>query len=176
MAALFGLLVTLAFALLPLGRARDVPATALFREMGFEARGLPRLVYVARPRLASRSRSPALAVWFSDDRRIALIFVGAAIFAFIVLRSVGAARAVAGAPQRRASRSTALRLAIGNIHRPGALTPSVVLSLGLGLTLLVTLALIDGNLRRQISGSLPERAPNFFFVDIQAPRSTPSRR
>ncbi|TIS95475.1 MAG: FtsX-like permease family protein, partial [Mesorhizobium sp.] len=53
------------------------------------------------------------------------------------------------------------------IHRPGALTPSVVLSLGLGLTLLVTLALIDGNLRRQISGNLPARAPNFFFVDIQ---------
>jgi putative ABC transport system permease protein len=60
-----------------------------------------------------------------------------------------------------------LRLAIGNIHRPGALTPSVVLSLGLGLTLLVSLALIDGNLRQQISGNLPERAPNFFFVDIQ---------
>jgi putative ABC transport system permease protein len=36
------------------------------------------------------------------------------------------------------------------------------------LTLLVTLALIDGNLRRQISDSLPEKAPNFFFVDIQA--------
>ena len=64
----------------------------------------------------------------------------------------------------------ALRLAIGNIHRPGALTPSVVLSLGLGLTLLVTLALIDGNLRQQIAGSLPERAPNFFFVDIQSTR------
>src|SRR5690606_34725536 len=64
-------------------------------------------------------------------------------------------------------RSTPLRLAIGNIHRPGALTPSVVLSLGLGLTLLATLALIDGNLRRQITGNLPERAPNFFFVDIQ---------
>ncbi|RUT87434.1 ABC transporter permease, partial [Mesorhizobium sp. USDA-HM6] len=65
-------------------------------------------------------------------------------------------------------RFVSLRLALGNIHRPGALTPSVVLSLGLGLTLLVTLALIDGNLRRQISGSLPERAPNFFFVDIQS--------
>jgi putative ABC transport system permease protein len=74
----------------------------------------------------------------------------------------------AGAPRSPRVRSTALRLAIGNIHRPGALTPSVVLSLGLGLTLLVTLALIDGNLRRQIAGSLPEQAPNFFFVDIQA--------
>jgi putative ABC transport system permease protein len=42
-----------------------------------------------------------------------------------------------------------------------------VLSLGLGLALLVTLTLIDGNLRRELTGNLPERAPNFFFVDIQ---------
>ncbi len=63
--------------------------------------------------------------------------------------------------------SPALRLAVGNIHRPGALTPSVVLSLGLGLALLVTLALIDGNLRRQLSGEIADKAPNFFFVDIQ---------
>jgi putative ABC transport system permease protein len=59
-------------------------------------------------------------------------------------------------------------MAIGNIHRPGALTSSVVMSLGLGLTLLVSLALIDGNLRREIAGNLPDRAPNFFFVDIQS--------
>jgi putative ABC transport system permease protein len=96
-----------------------------------------------------------------------MIFVGAAIGSFIVLRAVGwlVQWLARKAPRVR---STALRLAVGNIHRPGALTPSVVLSLGLGLTLLVTLALIDGDLRRQISGTLPERAPNFFFVDIQA--------
>ncbi|OWK23568.1 hypothetical protein AJ87_34400 [Rhizobium yanglingense] len=64
--------------------------------------------------------------------------------------------------------SPALRLAIGNIHRPGALTPSVVLSLGLGLALLVTLTLIDGNLRRQLTGRMANGAPNFFFVDIQS--------
>ena len=166
MAALFGFLVTLAFALMPLGRARDVPATALFREMGFEGRGLPHLAYVAAAGLIALVLA-GLAIWFSDDRRIALIFVGATIFAFIVLRSVGVGVQWIA---RRSPRigSTALRLAVGNIHRPGALTPSVVLSLGLGLTLLVTLALIDGDLRRQISGSLTERAPNFFFVDIQA--------
>ena len=49
-------------------------------------------------------------------------------------------------------RSPVVRLAIGNIHRPGALTPSVVLSLGLGLALLVTVIEIDGNLRRQFMG------------------------
>lgn len=166
MAALFGLLVTLAFALLPLGRARDVPATALFREMGFEGRGFPRPPYVGAA-IGIALLLAALAILFSGDRRIASIFVGATIFAFLVLRLVGGLVQWAAKKSPRV-RSVALRLAIGNIHRPGALTPSVVLSLGLGLTLLVTLALIDGNLRRQISGSLPERAPNFFFVDIQS--------
>ncbi len=64
-------------------------------------------------------------------------------------------------------RGTALRLAVRNVYRPGALTPSVVLSLGLGLTLLVSLALIDTNLRDQLSGAITEKAPDFFFIDIQ---------
>ncbi|MBX3569106.1 MAG: ABC transporter permease [Rhizobiaceae bacterium] len=165
LAAGFGVLVTLAFAVLPLGRARAIPATALFREMGVGGRGLPAWPYIAAALMAAVVLA-VLCIWFAADRRIASIFVVAAIFAFIVLRIVGlGVQALA----RRAPRvrSTALRLAIGNIHRPGALTPSVVLSLGLGLTLLVTLALIDGDLRRQVSGALPERAPNFFFVDIQ---------
>lgn len=166
MAALFGLLVTLAFALLPLGRARDVPATALFREMGFEGRGFPHPLYIAAA-LGIALLLAVLVILFSGDRRIASIFIGATVLSFLVLRVVGSLVQWAAKKSPRV-RSTALRLAIGNIHRPGALTPSVVLSLGLGLTLLVTLALIDGNLRRQISGSLPERAPNFFFVDIQS--------
>lgn len=165
LAALFGVLVTLAFALLPLGRARDVPATALFREMGFESHGLPRAPYVAGA-LGIAALLAATAILLAGDRRIAAIFVGATVFAFLVLRAVSALVQQL-ARKSPPVRHTALRLAIGNIHRPGALTPSVVLSLGLGLTLLVTLALIDGNLRRQIGSSLPERAPNFFFVDIQ---------
>jgi putative ABC transport system permease protein len=165
-AALFGVMTTLAFALMPLGRARDVPATALFREMGFEARGFPRWFYAAGA-VALAAALAALAIWFSFDRFIATIFVGSTVAAFIVLRVVAALVEFVARKSPRV-RSTALRLAIGNIHRPGALTPSVVLSLGLGLTLLVTLALIDGNLRQQISGNLPERAPNFFFVDVQS--------
>jgi putative ABC transport system permease protein len=165
-AAGFGLTTAFAFAVLPLGRAGEVPATALFRQQGFDASGLPRWPYlmVAGVTLAALC---AAAVWFADDRSIATVFVAAVAVAFGVLRLVGfAVQAIA----RRAPtvRSTPLRLAIGNIHRPGALTPSVVLSLGLGLALLVTLALIDTNLRRELSGNLPERAPNFFFVDIQS--------
>ncbi len=165
LAAVFGILTTLVFALLPLGRAREVPATALFREMGIETRRWPRPVY-AGAAAAIAAILALLAVLNAEERGIAAIFVAAAIAAFLVLRGVGwGVQALARCAPR--VRSTALRLAIGNIHRPGALTPSVVLSLGLGLTLVASLALIDGNLRRQISSNLPEIAPNFFFVDIQ---------
>lgn len=165
LAAVFGMLVTLAFAILPLGHARKVPATALFREQGFEARGLPTWPYVAATTLALAALA-ALAIFSSEDRRIATIFLVAMAAGFLLLRLV--AMLIAFLARRSPHMpSPALRLAIGNIHRPGALTPAVTLSLGLGLSLLVALALIDGNLRKELTGNLPERAPNFFFVDIQ---------
>ncbi|WP_394691480.1 ABC transporter permease [Hoeflea sp.] len=165
-AAGFGLMTAFAFAVLPLGRAGEVPATALFRQQGFEGGGLPRWPYLLAAGITLVGLCVA-AIWFADDRRIASVFVAAVVVAFGVLRLVGYAVQMI-ARKVPTVRSTPLRLAIGNIHRPGALTPSVVLSLGLGLALLVTLALIDTNLRRELSGNLPDRAPNFFFVDIQS--------
>ncbi|MFZ2101967.1 MAG: ABC transporter permease [Oricola sp.] len=166
LATVFALTTTLAFAILPLGRARDIPATALFREQGFDADQRPRLGYLAVA-VALIAFLALLAVETSFSRNIALVFLAGVAFSFAVLRAVSLAVQWLAKRAPRV-RSTSLRLAIGNIHRPGALTPSVVLSLGLGLTLLVALALIDGNLRRQIAGNLPEHAPNFFFVDIQS--------
>ncbi|AGS23744.1 ABC transporter permease [Rhizobium etli] len=166
LAALFGILTTLAFAILPLGHAREVPATALFREQGFEARRLPSWPYILLAALFMATLA-GLAVLTAYDRFIAIVFVGAIVFAFVVLRLVAALIAWLARRSPRVN-SPALRLAIGNIHRPGALTPSVVLSLGLGLALLVTLTLIDGNLRQQLTGRMNEGAPNFFFVDIQS--------
>ncbi|WP_273791997.1 ABC transporter permease [Brucella anthropi] len=165
LATVFGLITTLAFAIIPLGRARDIPATALFREQGFEQRGWPALFYLSLAVLLIAALA-GLALYVAYDRRIAAIFIVSAIAAFGVLRLVadGIRWLARRAPRVR---STALRLAVGNIHRPGALTPSVVLSLGLGLTLMVAIALIDGNLRRQVTENIPAQAPDFFFVDIQ---------
>jgi len=165
LAALFGLLVTAAFALGPLARASRMPATHLFAD---RALGSPE-----RPPLSSRAAQGAaflalagLALLLSDDRRLALIYIGATLAAFIVLRLV-ASGVMALAARAGRVRGTALRLAIRNIHRPGALTPSVVLSLGLGLTLLVALALIEASLRGQLAGEIREAAPDYFFLDVQ---------
>ena len=114
---------------------------------------------------AHRRALAGLAVLFAYDRRLAAIFVGAAAVLFVALRLV-AMLTMAIARRLPHMRSTLLRLAIANIHRRGALTPSVVLSLGLGLSLLVTVIEIDGNLHRQFAAALPAHAPSFFFLDI----------
>ncbi|UVC08329.1 ABC transporter permease [Rhizobium sp. TH2] len=165
-AALFGLLTTIAFSILPLGRSRLIRATELFRSQSYDGwRMVPLRYYISAA--AAFLLIALLAVFSSENRFIALVFLLATAGAFVVLRLVAAGVALIA---RRAPKVTspALRLAIGNIHRPGSLTASVVLSLGLGLTLLASLALIEGNLRGNLAGAMAEKAPNFFFVDIQS--------
>ncbi|MCA1244120.1 ABC transporter permease [Stappia stellulata] len=162
---LYGALTALAFALWPLGRAHDVPPRLLFRDDVSTRHRWPRKRYIAGTALAVGVLA-ALAIWLSGDTRISLVYVGATASVFLLLSLI--ARAImAGARRLPRPRGAELRLALGNIHRPGALTPSVVLSLGLGLSLLVTLALIDGNLRRELGATIARDAPSFFFLDVQ---------
>ena len=165
LAAVYGLITALAFALYPLGRAREVSPTALFRDQIVPTRTRPAPAFLVAAALAALVLA-GLAISLATDRRIAVIFVVSAIAAFVLLRivAVGLMALARHAPRVR---STELRLALGNIHRPGALTPSIVLSLGLGLTLVVTLVLVDGNLRRMLVDTIPDQAPSFFFLDIQ---------
>ncbi|RTL74330.1 MAG: FtsX-like permease family protein [Bradyrhizobiaceae bacterium] len=165
----YGILAALAFALWPLGRVRDIPAAVLFRaEVSDEMpRMSPRQLVTPAAAIALLA---AAAVLLAYDRKIAAIFVGVSLVVFLLLRVVAwLTMAIA----RRVPRpdNTMLRLALTNIYRPGALTPSVVLSLGLGLAALVTVTQIDANLRRQFSAALPERAPSFYFLDIPSAQS-----
>ena len=60
-----------------------------------------------------------------------------------------------------------VRLGLANLHRPGAATPMLLVSVGLGLSTLAAVALIQGNMRQQIPEQLPANAPSFYFIDIQ---------
>lgn len=169
MAALYGMLVALAFSLWPLGRAQDVSVARLFRDMVAGERRLPRLGYIVAAAILI-STIATLAVLTSSNSQLALTFVFASAAVLILLRIV-ALGIMAVAKRLPTLASPEWRLAVANIHRPGSLTGSVVLSLGLGLTLLVSLALIDGNMTRQLTGQIPKNAPNFFFVDVQRSES-----
>ena len=166
LALIYGLLTSLAFALWPLGRAHDIPVSALFRDAIAPERRWPRIPYIFAA-AAVIAILAALAIALAYDRRIAAIFVAAAALTFVALRLI-ALLIMLTASKLPHARATALRLALANIHRPGALTPTIILSLGLGLALLVTVIEIDGNLRRQFLSALPDKAPAFFFIDIQS--------
>jgi len=164
LALLYGLLTSLAFALWPLGRAHDVPVGELFRDEVTAQPRLPRTFYIALTGAAVLALA-SVAVLLAYDRRVAVIYVATAASVFVLLRLV-AALLMALARRAPRARSTSLRMAIANIHRPSALTPSIVLSLGLGIALLVTVIEIDENLRQQFSNELPAKAPSFYFLDI----------
>ena len=162
----YGLLTALAFGLWPLGRVHDVPVAALFREAVIAEWHRPRWRYLALMAVVI-ALLIATVIVLSYDKRVAAVFVASSVVVFALLRGIAAAL-MALARRLPRTRLPMLRLAIANIYRPGALTPSVVLSLGLGLAVLVTITQIDGNLRRQFLAALPDRAPSFFFIDIPA--------
>ena len=161
----YGVLTALAFSIAPLGRAHDLPVTTLIRDLVEERRGWPRKRYLAWAALAAAALV-ALAVVTSPQRSIAAMVAGATVAAFLALRLVafGIAWLARRAPQ---SRFVEQRMALATIHRPGALTPSVVLSLGLGLTALVALTLIDANMRAELREAEPGVTPSFFFLDVR---------
>ena len=160
----YGLLTALAFGLWPLGRVHDVPVAALFREAVVSEWHRPRWPYLVMMAVVILALI-GIAIGLAYDKRVAAAFVASSIVVFALLRGI-AAGLMALARRLPRSRLTMLRLAIANIYRPGALTPSVVMSLGLGLAVLVTITQIDGNLRRQFMAALPDRAPSFYFIDI----------
>ena len=162
----YGLLTALAFGLWPLGRVHDVPVAALFREAVTSHWHRPRWRYLALMAVVI-ALLIGVVIGLAYDKRVATVFVVSSIAVFVLLRGI-AAGLMALARRLPRTRVTMLRLAIANIYRPGALTPSVVMSLGLGLAVLVTITQIDGNLRRQFLAALPDRAPSFYFIDIPA--------
>jgi putative ABC transport system permease protein len=165
LAASFGLLTTLVFSLWPLAGIGRIPAAALFRDTVDRARRrIPAGVAVGT--MISVVGLAALAVLTERDRTVALWFVAGAIAAFALFRGVGTGIVLLAGKLRRPHRPT-LRLALANLHRPGAPTAQIVLSLGIGLTVLVAVALVEGNLAREIEDRLPAEAPAFFFIDIQ---------
>ncbi|MDF1856141.1 FtsX-like permease family protein [Pseudooceanicola sp.] len=166
-AAVYGLLTALVFTLWPLSRAGDIRAAALFRDAMDSGRLLPPFGYLLAI-LALTALLVATAALFSGNLRLTLWTAGGVGFALALLALAGwGIRALARRLRRRAEGRPPLRWALAAIGGPRSDAVAVVLSLGLGLSVLAAVGQIDGNLRAAISRDLPERAPSFFFVDIQ---------
>lgn len=165
LAGLFGLLTAASFALWPLGRAMRIPGAALFRDAMMPARARPPAWLVAANAVLAAALV-GLVVAASEDRGFALWFCAAAAGTLLLFR-LGAWALMAAARIVPNGRRAWAQLGLSNLHRPGAATPLMLVSVGLGLSTLAAVVLIQGNVRRQIAEQLPARAPSFFFIDIQ---------
>jgi len=165
LAGSYGVLTSCVFALAPLSRAMRISGAALFRDALLPQGGRwPVWLMLATALLGAAL--VGLTVLASEEPIFAMAFCGAAA-AMLLLFRLGAWGLMHLAPRLRPRGMPALRLGLGNLYRPGSAAPLMLVSVGLGLSTLAAVALIQGNIERQVREQLPERAPSFFFIDIQ---------
>lgn len=168
-AVAYGLLVSLLFALWPLGRAEQVRAGVLFRDEVAPERVLPRARIIALAAGAAALLA-CLAILTAEARLLALYYCLGVIGVFAVFTGLGTAIAW-GARRIKRPRQPELALAIGSLGAPGGLTRSVVLSLGTGLSLLVAVGLVDASIVNELTSRLPGESPNYFVLDVKRAES-----
>lgn len=166
-AAIYGALTALIFTLWPLSRTEEVRAATLFRDALSSGRSLPpiRMLVVILMLLAALIGT---AMAFSGAAMLTLWTAGG-ILGSLILLSLAALglRALTKRLRATARGRPVLRWALAAIGGQRDEATSVVLSLGLGLSVLAAVGQIDGNLRSAIDRDLPAVAPSYFFVDIQ---------
>ncbi len=164
-AAIYGVLVVLIFSTWPLAKAKAIPATNLFRDKIQLGKIKPHGGYKIILAILCATLASVILI-SSNDILFNLYFVIGTCFVFLILK-IFSTQLIHLSQKITVKNNTALRLAITNLHRPGSNASSIVLSLGLGLTVLVAISLIEDNLVNQIKKRLPDMAPAFFFLDIQ---------
>ncbi|MGA9795753.1 MAG: FtsX-like permease family protein [Rhizomicrobium sp.] len=165
LAAVFGIFSAAAFSIPPLARAREIAPASLFRDIVAPADQRGRIPYLIAAALAGLV-VVALALALAPSALFALWFVLGIAGGLLLLRLVAFALQWS---LRRLPRPAhaGLRLALSNMTRPGGAASSIVVALGLGLTLLAAVTLLDHTIAAQVQDALPGTAPTFFFVDIQ---------
>jgi putative ABC transport system permease protein len=170
LSAAFGLLTALAFTLWPLGRAVKASPAGLFRDTVAHSDAHPSPAIIVTIALAGAALA-ALAIISSADKFFAVWFTGGAAVSFLLL--LGLSAIVKTVLSKIRPRNAGARMAIANITRPGNVSTGILLSLGLGLAVLVAIALVEYNFSRLLNDDLSAEAPSFFFADIQPDQRAP---
>ena len=167
-AAAYGLLVALIFTAAPLAAARAYPAMALMRSRVNPLQ--PAWRGAVLPIAAGLALIVTLALLTAAQPLVSLGFLGGAAATLALLAAIGLAlrRGVARLPRPR---NPLLRAALANLHRPGAQTVALVTALGFGLSAFVLLAAVQSSLTANIAARVPQRAPDFFVLDIPRDRA-----
>ena len=164
-AGAFGLLTAFIFTLLPLARAQSIRASQLFRSLITPPTGLPPFGILLRMVIAGMALA-LLALIATSDARLTFGFIGGALASLAVLAALG--EMVMRFMRRLPSPSyVPARLALSAITRQGSPLRAIIIAFGLGLSVLVAVTLTRHNLDQQISARVADKAPDWFFIDIQ---------
>jgi putative ABC transport system permease protein len=162
-AALFGLLISFAASWRMVANAGETRPARLLR--GDVGNGEPLKWRTFLLPLLALAIAAAIAVASASDPMFAAMGVGAIALLCGLFALVGVAiRRIARGAKHLGGPVT--RLGIAALDRPGSATGRLAVSLGLGLTLLVTLAGTASSILAEIDTSIPKRAPALFMVDI----------
>ncbi len=161
-AAVFGVLISFAASWRAIAGASDTRPAQLLRGAVDGARLNPR--HLIGPTLALAA-SAALAILGASDRSFAAIGVAsiAVLCGLFALVGLGIRR-IARATRHRGG--PVMRLGIAALDRPGAATVRLSVSLGLGLTMLITLSGAASSILAEIATNIPRKAPALFLIDI----------
>ncbi len=166
-AAAYGALISLTFAAPPLVRARDFPAMALMRARVNPLASQWRAVLL--PVGLGLAGIAALAILTAPQPLLAAGFLGGAALLFVLLTLLGKGLTALAAWMPRPKGAIA-RMALTNLHRPGAQTSALVVALGFGLASFVLLAGVQTSLDGNIVSRVPTRAPDYFVLDVPRDR------
>ncbi len=166
LAAFYSFLVAIIFTLWPLGKAVQIPAARLFRQTVSTRRTTPQSLPYILVISGLLALLVAVVIYTSELPGLTAGTLLAAALMFLIL--LGAADLVKKIAKKcPRPRNPVFRIALSNIYRPGNSTSSIVMSMGLGLILFTSIALIEHNLLREIRDRVDGEAPTFFFIDIQ---------
>ena len=180
---ILGIASTAVFTLWPLLTIRHIPPALVFRkEIGHGKEHVATISFVQRIRnfikriIQDRIRLvtgivmivslAGLAVWQAQSITLGLFFIAAFLAAlmFLLLASSALLRLLPRLPH---SRSFLVRNALGNLRRPGNFTASMMVAIGVGVMVIVSIDVIKTSLLEALGERMPEKAPSFFFIDIQ---------
>lgn len=165
-----GIVTSALFAWVPLRKVSTVRPALLFRNASVGGTSDIDWVEMSHPRAwlpfaGGLLTLFALTAGLTGDPLLVTVFLLGMIAALLVLRIAAALlkRLLTVLPR---SRRRILRLAISSVHRPGAPTTTVVVSLGMGLSLLLIVILTQANIGRQIANAVLDQAPAFVLLDV----------
>lgn len=158
----FGVLTVLTFSIASLGKGIEVRPALLFRGMDTDKVRLPRSKKILNALLACTLTGTLILT--SSDRGIAAGFIACAIGSLIIFTL--STRAVQRLARHIRPRAPWARMAVTNLYRPGSHTLSIMLSTGIGLTVLIALLQVEGNFQREVKETIPSAAPSLFLIDI----------